>query len=231
MTEPTSQRERNAELLTEYRDPKTTFRRKCYLEGVLVVENLPFVKKKAGMFVKRSHVELDIEDVIQAGAIGLLTAIRKDQGKSAFSTYAAWWILSEFQNLAIRAHPVRRPKGAGMPYKNYRMAEAHKAITGEEPTDADLGLPAGSVDAWLQSPVFYPLDDVEMNRTDGKYACNQPLVEDVMGQLEENNELYQALSTLTDDEQELLQKWLDGKKCKPEIIQPVIDKLHLFMVT
>lgn len=229
-----TQREENDALLKEYREC-TSARRKSQLEGIIVQKNLPFVKNKARKFVQRSHVELDIEDVLQAGAIGLITAIRKDQGKSAFSTYAAWWILHEFQNLAVKTHPVRRPKGAGMAYKNYRAAEAFKAITGDDPTDEDLGLPEGSVDAWRQSPVFYQLDDNcdSGEHPEEKFSCQQPLAEEVLGQLEENNELYKALSSLTEDEQVLLEKWLDGKRpgSKAELVESIFDKLHAFLVS
>jgi len=229
------QRDRNQRLLKEYRE-ETNPRKKSRLEGQIVQENMPFVKMKVAKFLVRSHVDIDSEDALQAGAIGLMTAVRKDKSKSAFTTYAHWWIMHELQSLAAKTQPVHRPKGAGMPYKQFRMAEAIQAATNEEATDEQLGVKPGTVDEWKQSPVFFPLDDCNENETrkstQDKLASDSPSVEETLEQLEQEELLSLALDTLSPKMRaELEAVFVEGRKvADPEALDQALARLRDFVL-
>lgn len=228
------QRDRNQRLLKEYRE-ETNPRKKSRLEGQLVQENMPFVKMKVARFLIKSHVDIDSEDALQAGAIGLLTAVRKDQSKSAFTTYAYWWIMHELQSLAAKTQPVHRPKGVGMPYKQFRMAEAIRAATNEDATDEQLGVKPGTVDEWKQSPVFFPLDDCNENETrkstQDKLASAAPSVEDVLDNLEQHDLLSAALDILSPEMRaELELVFVEGKKAREDVIEAALNLLREYML-
>ncbi len=139
-------------------------RKKSLLEGQLVESNMGFVRSQARKFMSRSAVKLERDDLDQAGAIGLVRALRNyDPQRSRFSTYAGWFILREMQNYAAQAAPVRRGSknnGNGiMPFKKWREILKYRATNGgEDPTDSFLELPEGTMMEWRQSPVFFSLD-------------------------------------------------------------------------
>lgn len=227
-----SMRQENDKLLREYRTTQSE-RRKRALESQIVAFNLPFVKKKVRTFQSKSHVHLEMEDLIQAGMIGLLTAIRKDQGKSAFTTYANWWIFHEMGSLAAKTQPVHRPKGAGLPYKHFRLMEAIRAITGEDATDADLGLPDGFIDQWRQSPVFFPLDDAEddSRSNQDKRASDTESAEDLLMTAEGELMLTEALEGLPENEQKNLDLiFVKGKKGDEPLATKSIQYLRRYFV-
>lgn len=217
-----------------YRDEQDP-RKKSRLEGLIVVNNMPFVKMKVRKFLAKTHVNIDVEDALQAGAIGLLTAIRKDKSKSAFTTYANWWVFHELQSLAAKQQPVHRPKGAGLPYKAFRRAEAIKAATNEEATDEQLGVKAGTVEEWRQSPVFFPLDDTDENTahkaTQEKLASSTQPADEVLEELEEGDLLSLALDSLATGEREEIERFLEGSKPKDKLaLGTALDALRDFML-
>ncbi len=223
-------KEENQRLLHLYRaekDPK----KKSRLENQIAKFNEPFVKNKARKFFDRSHVNIDLDDLVQAGMIGLLTAIRKDQGKSAFTTYAAWWIFHELQNISAKTLPVHRPKGAGMPYKAYRASEAFKAATGEEATDADLGVPAGTVEEWRQSPVFFPLDEGGEGKSTIDRVPSADIPADlILDALEDKEELAVALECLPADERENVERiYFLNKKGDPVLAAKSLEFLKAYL--
>jgi RNA polymerase sigma factor (sigma-70 family) len=199
---------------------ETDPRIKQRLEGELLVENMPFVKMQAAKYLKRSTIKSDIEDLVQAGALGLLRTIRKfDPTKAAFTTYAGWWILRELQTVTAKEQPVNRPKGAGMSYLHHRQYEALEA-QGQTPEDKDLGLSPGTIDAWLQSPAFFPLDD---ERKDGYAFANQIQDPESLLAKEEANHV---IGTLTEKERRMLEKhYLEGVGQPIEEVRKVVEKL------
>lgn len=213
------------ELFRQYKDEQDP-KKKGRLEARIIQENLPFVKQQAQKYLKRTTVQSDLEDLVQAGAIGMLVALRKfDPSKAAFTTYTGWWILHEMQCVTAKTQPVYRPKGAGMPYKLHRLAEAIEAETGKEATDADLEVSPGTVDAWRQAPVFFPLDNFEAGTTsDDKLAdTSQLTAEDQMAAWEHEAAVCGAFGLLSDSERQLLEeRFLEGKP-----IQDVAHKMAI----
>ncbi len=219
-----------AKLFAEYWDPQTSPRRKSQVEGLLVMQNMPFAENQARKFVKRSTVPLDLEDLNQAGAIGLLKGIRGFDGSKgfAFTTYAAWWVFREMQALALKTQHVHLPKGCGLKEKDFRAMEAFRAITGDDATDEDLGLPDGTIEAWRQSPMFFPLHDSLKGA--GEKPSAEPSVEETLISFEEVGGLCAALETLDLKERTNLEKHIDGKKCDREMALFSLEKLRALML-
>lgn len=79
----------------------------------LVKANLRFAIKMAGKYKKYAGPGLDMEDLIQAANIGLMTAARKfDPDKGArFITYASFWVKNSLDNeIFLSGRSVRIPK-------------------------------------------------------------------------------------------------------------------------
>ena len=78
-------------------------------ERELILNNLPLVKRLAAHFIKRA----ERDDLIQAGSIGLLKAVRNYDPSlgTALSTYAVPLILGEMRRLIRDDRPVHIPRG------------------------------------------------------------------------------------------------------------------------
>jgi len=104
----------------------------------LVLSNLGLVAKNAS----RVAYGVPIEDLIQAGFIGLMRAIEKFEVERGhkFSTYATWWI----RQAVVRAKPeltdiVHVPEWVrDRDRKVYYAAEEYRAVHGSEPDSQDL---------------------------------------------------------------------------------------------
>lgn len=78
----------------------TEFGGSVELRNQFVEENIPLVWFYARKFVNKFQLKkMDLEDVVQAGAEGLMRAVEKfDVSKGyKFSTYAIWWIRQKIQ--------------------------------------------------------------------------------------------------------------------------------------
>jgi RNA polymerase sigma factor for flagellar operon FliA len=120
----------------------------------------PLVRRLAAQFQRRSKVHTELEDLIQAGLIGLLKAARSstlDKTRGNFAGYAYWWIKAEIQAAILRELPIYRPKGTGMPYRVYKAAEAIRA-TGREPEASELGVTQEQWDSWAMPSTVIPYE-------------------------------------------------------------------------
>jgi RNA polymerase sigma factor (sigma-70 family) len=106
----------------------------------LVARNMLLVAKQARAFSIRTIVALDVEDLIQEGAIGLIRAAEKfDPARGCtFSTYAVWWIRQSMNVLLHTSGPVKVPvKRAASMNRLRQWVEAFTAREGRSPTDAE----------------------------------------------------------------------------------------------
>ncbi len=209
----------------EYVLPDTPPKRKSRLEGLLVEQSFPFVVVQARKFVKRSFVELDQEDLEQAGMIGLLKGVRgfKPELGWAFSTYAAWWVFREMQSLAIKTQNVNIPKGCGLKEKHFREMEAYFTRYGVDCEDSDLGLPAGAIDAWRQSPMFFSLDEGSEGREkpDPDLSAEEVLIREQLLNLAKSTTL-----DLDPEERVNLEKYLAGRKHNAAMAEETLEYLR-----
>lgn len=132
-------------------------------ESRLVEHNARLVLNIAGRWTGNS---VDLQDLIQAGMLGLLSAIRKfdlertgpNGAPILFSTYATWWIAQAVQRATIDTGAcIRLPVHLAEKRRPIaRAAEALAADLGREPTIAELaertGYPRRTVEAAVTAP-------------------------------------------------------------------------------
>lgn len=219
-----TQKEENHNLLTEL--STAVGARKTWLENQIVSRNMPFVKNQARKFMYRSQaLGLELEDLHQAGAIGLIIAARRYNGKASYSTYAGWYVLREMQRLAEKSHPIHRPRSASLPYKTSRLIEVIRALTNETATDEQLGAKVGTVDNWRQTPAFFPLMDADEKPYDIPTA-EESLIED-----ETLRELGDILQCLDQEEKTNLLLVIDGKRGDEGAAYRTLETLRICLLT
>lgn len=106
----------------------------------LVARNMRLVATQARSFSCDTTVAVDVEDLIQEGAVGLNRAAELfDPAKGyAFSTYAVWWIRQSMRSLIHTSGSIRIPQKAASNMHRLRQWEgAFVARTGRMPTDVE----------------------------------------------------------------------------------------------
>jgi RNA polymerase sigma factor (sigma-70 family) len=106
----------------------------------MVSRNMLLVAKQARSFSVSSSVALEVQDLIQEGAIGLSRAAEKfDPTRGcSFATYAVPWIRQSMTKLVHTSGAIRIPvKRAGSMHKLRQWVEAFTAREGRSPTDAE----------------------------------------------------------------------------------------------
>ena len=106
----------------------------------LVERNMRLVAAQARSFNVRSSTAVDVEDLIQEGALGLSRAAELfDPCKGfAFSTYAVWWIRQSMNRLVHCSGSIRIPQKRAASLQRLRQWEdAFIAQQGRPPTDAE----------------------------------------------------------------------------------------------
>jgi RNA polymerase sigma factor (sigma-70 family) len=77
----------------------------------IVTDNYPFAVSVANRYKKCVATTTEIEDMCQAGALGIMRALETyDPTRAAFSTYAAFFIVHEIQNVIHKDRKIRIPK-------------------------------------------------------------------------------------------------------------------------
>jgi len=106
----------------------------------LVSRNMLLVAKEARSFSVKSTPALDVEDLIQEGAIGLCRAAEKFDPALGytFSTYASLWIRQSMTRLIHSSGAIRIPtKRSQSMHRLRQWAEAFAVRTGRPPTAAE----------------------------------------------------------------------------------------------
>ncbi len=110
----------------------------------MVLHNLPLVLSVAGRF---RHSELDYDDLIQEGVLGLLKAADRYDPKrgTRFGTLAVWWIRQAIgRAIANTGRTVRLPVNRGWKVGQLRRIAAEMAQQlGDEPPLAEVAKHAG----------------------------------------------------------------------------------------
>lgn len=135
--------------------------RKRRLLGQLIQQNEDLVKRVAVATLRRSAIPCCLEDLEQAGAIGVMRALEKfDPSRGSWSSYARQWLRHEMQTEVLRHGTVVRPAESGMPYSLFRKAEALVAKTGKDATAEDLGVEGDKLEEWRESIRMLYVSDV-----------------------------------------------------------------------
>ena len=140
---------------------------------------MPLVRKLVNRYLSYSSVVAEKEDVLQAGAIGLMRAIQKydPTRPTRFSTLATHWIRHETQTAVAHMMPMYRPKGSGMPYQSFKLGEEIEGKTGMPATAEQLGVTEVQLDKWRSLAYhFIPLDE---NRNDDENPRHRDVAADI----------------------------------------------------
>jgi RNA polymerase sigma factor (sigma-70 family) len=137
---------------------------KQMLMNKLVMENEPLAHKFLTRLLRFSIVVCEHEDLVQAARCGLWEAIKRYNPDriTRFSTMAWHWVRYYVGMELAKQPPIRRPRGAGQPYKAMRSREKFVAMFGREPSAADLGVTEAELQKWQDAEVhFAPLEALE----------------------------------------------------------------------
>lgn len=106
----------------------------------MVSRNMLLVARQARSFSVSSVVALEVQDLIQEGAIGLTRAAELFEPEKGytFSTFAVWWIRQSMTKLVHTSGSIRIPvKRASSMNKLRQWVEAFTAREGRSPTDQE----------------------------------------------------------------------------------------------
>jgi RNA polymerase sigma factor (sigma-70 family) len=197
-------------------DPK----KKARLLSELVKENIGLIRKFAARCARKMGTPMEMEDVLQAATIGMLTTLDKyNPERAKFSTYAFAWVNYEIQRVAGCVDTIKRPRGAGMPHPVFKVWEEIRLKHGRDATPEELSKnPKGiavtqaDLDEWDLAPVVFPLD-VSLEVATGEAHVSPgynipdegPRPDDSLDMEDAAERLRTHLSLLTDKEQEIIE--------------------------
>lgn len=150
----------NVELVAEYRAAKEQGKaaRVKQVQTAFLRKNERLVKKFAKRYAPNRSS--DIDDIMQAGSMGLLRALDDfDPGRGIkLSTYAAWWIRDHIQHWGGKEKTVSKGRNGRMPASVAAAAAKHRLLHGTEPTAEDLGVAPEKLAEWSIGSHMVELD-------------------------------------------------------------------------
>ena len=162
---------------------------------------------------------LDMDDLIQGGTIGLMTAImRFDFSKGCkFSTHATWWIKQAvLRSVQNDGRIIRLPVYAGELLYKYRVLQREIAVTeNREPTIDEiaekLGIPLDQLLNILNKETMVSLDAPVLSPDNDEDCCLGDFIEDssidVVEEIENTDmseRLHSLLDSLNEREREII---------------------------
>lgn len=144
-------------------DPKV----KADLLNQLVKDNLGLVDHLTRKLVYYSVHPCEMEDMKQAGSMGLLNAFeRYDPNIASFSTYAYYCVKDFVMKYLPTEVQVKRPKNKNIRLADVRKMEAIYARTGEHATAEEMGITEATMDEWKVFKYHFTTPDDKLVSTD-----------------------------------------------------------------
>ncbi len=158
----------------------------------IVLENLPLVKKVAGkIFHKLPDCEIEFDDLVNTGIVGLLKAIDKyDKDKAKFSTYAYIKIRGEILDFLRKQEVVPR--------------SMKEKIKKEKVNDDDKHLPLSNTAVMVSIDKMLSSEDEGFRIVDTLVSKFKSPEEEVIIK-DTNEKLKEAIEKLNDNEKAVLQ--------------------------
>ncbi|HSC51477.1 MAG TPA: sigma-70 family RNA polymerase sigma factor [Gaiellaceae bacterium] len=197
----------------------------------LVEEHMGLVRSLA---LRYRDLGLPVEDLVQEGAIGLLSAIDDyDPGRGAtFSTYAFWRIRAAVTHaLSARGHLVRLPRPVLEHRRDVAQARERLASAGREPSVTTLAeaatLPEREVVQALAPTSVVSLDQARIDRTPFEPSAGETASPEArLLRSEERRAVRGAVRRLTGRKRAIVSRHF-GLAGKPETLAEIADDLEL----
>lgn len=187
----------------------------------LALANQRLITKVAGKYI--NAVNGDVDDLMQAGMIGLMRSIETfNPEKGSFSTYAILWIRHEIQNHVDKAAPEHK-RAHQMPQRIALAIEKHRARTGETPSAESLGVTEQELIDWAQRTFFISLSEPDREGSHNSagpvgHAVSRSLEDHISTDdtnVEERMQLLDAIGQLRPRERRIVHAlFFDDKSCE-----------------
>ena len=213
-------------------------RKQLQLKNAFVSANLRLVISIAKKYIK-PWMSLTINDLIQEGNFGLITAVERfdvDKG-FRFTTYATWWVRHHVRRaIQEKNYIVRMPVHVMDAMSQIsRIDGAHRAQTGESLDEKELarlsGVSATKVHLALTNKRSIMSFDSLIGDTDTPWIENTPDTqmpdpEDASATSQMSADVRALLTFLTPNESRII-RWRFGMDCNPQTLQEIAVKFGL----
>jgi len=215
------------------------FRQKqLQLKNAFVSANLRLVISIAKKYIK-PWMSLTINDLIQEGNFGLITAVERFDVEKGFrfTTYATWWVRHHVRRaIQEKNYLVRMPVHVMDAMSQIgRIDGAHRAKTGESLDEQELsrlsGVPATKVHLALTNKRSVMSFDSLIGDSDTPWVENTPDTqmpdpEDASSASQLSADVRALLTYLTPNESRII-RWRFGMDCNPQTLQEIAVKFGL----
>lgn len=143
--------EKNDPRVLAYRAEKDPARRRR-ISDKLYRENQALVNRLVGKFAFWAGNGVEMEDLMQAGAIAFLYALDHIDISMTFSTYLAYRVWYEVSKCVEHGDVIYCPRGARMPLSKQREIDLFETRRGRRPSPEEVGVAARQMDKWTAMP-------------------------------------------------------------------------------